>query len=162
MSKKSKIDYKNDFGQKKSKLVRTDFGRKFIHHRYPYFLAELYDMEPASRYRIYVVSVQEKESFTDEAGEVFTSYTGDPIHGLTQINAPAEVRVIKHGMKNGTVTVMWEGVEKASTYRVGIVPSEGIIGTGTYSNEETETKLYGLDPTKAYKVRQKNLFYVFN
>jgi len=118
------------------------------------FSAELFDMEPASRYRIYVVSVQEKESFTDEAGEVFTSYTGDPIHGLTQINAPAEVRVIKHGMKNGTVTVMWEGVEKASTYRVGIVPSEGIIGTGTYSKEETETKLYGLDPTKAYKVRK--------
>ena len=53
--------------------------------------ADLVDMEPASRYQIYVVSIQEKESFDDENGEVFTSYSGDPIHGLTQIDAPAEV-----------------------------------------------------------------------
>ena len=48
-------------------------------------------MEAASRYQIYVVSIQEKESFNSQNGEVFTSYSGDPIHGLTQIDAPAEV-----------------------------------------------------------------------
>ena len=53
--------------------------------------AKLVDMEPASRYQIYVVSIQEKESFNSQNGEVFTSYSGDPIHGLTQIDAPAEV-----------------------------------------------------------------------
>ena len=38
-----------------------------------------------------------------------------------------QVRVIKSGIENGTVTVMWEKVEKANEYRVGIIPR----GTGT-------------------------------
>lgn len=114
--------------------------------------AQLIDMEPASRYQIYVVSIQEKESFDSENGEVFTSYSGDPIHGLTQIDAPAEVRVIKNGLVNGTVVVMWESVEKSDLYRVGIIPNANIIGTGKYNVNETEARLYGLDPVQTYKI----------
>lgn len=113
---------------------------------------QLVDMEPASRYQIYVVSIQEKESFKGANGEVFTSYSGDPIHGLTQIDAPAEVRVIKNGLVNGTVVVMWERVEKADLYRVGISPNANIIGTGKYGINETEARLYGLDPVQTYKI----------
>ena len=52
--------------------------------------ATLMDLEPASRYQIYVVSVQEKVDFSGES-EVFPSYTGEPIHGITQIDAPSMV-----------------------------------------------------------------------
>ena len=47
---------------------------------------------------------------------------------------------------------MWERVEKADLYRVGITPSENIIGTGKYSVNETEARLYGLDPVQSYKI----------
>ena len=60
--------------------------------------------------------------------------------------------MIKNGLVNGTVVVMWERVEKADLYRVGITPSENIIGTGKYSINETEARLYGLDPVKSYKI----------
>ena len=47
---------------------------------------------------------------------------------------------------------MWERVEKADMYRVGILPSENIIGTGKYNVNETEARLYGLDPVQTYKI----------
>ena len=52
--------------------------------------ATLLDLEPASRYQIYVVSVQETTDFNGES-QVFPSYTGEPIHGITQIDAPSMV-----------------------------------------------------------------------
>ena len=67
---------------------------------------QLVDMEPASRYQIYVVSIQEKESFKGANGEVFTSYSGDPIHGLTQIDAPAEVSSWYHSYISSTKNII--------------------------------------------------------
>ena len=68
---------------------------------------------------------------------------------LDQINI--KVRVIKSGLQNGTVTVMWEKVEKANEYRVGIVPRDAILGTGKYNGTDLEATLTGLNPTKEYK-----------
>ena len=62
--------------------------------------ATLLDLEPASRYQIYVVSVQETTDFNGES-QVFPSYTGEPIHGITQIDAPSMVsRLIKSQIFN--------------------------------------------------------------
>ena len=52
--------------------------------------AVLMDLEPASRYQIYVQSIQEAESVDGES-QVFASYTGEPIHGITQIDSPPMV-----------------------------------------------------------------------
>ena len=141
--------------------------------------AVLMDLEPASRYQIYVQSIQEAETIDGES-QVFASYTGEPIHGITQIDSPPmvslisvvetfsieliciqlawnlrqtiiKVRVIKSGLQNGTVTVMWEKVEKANEYRVGIVPRDAILGTGKYNGTDLEATLTGLNPTKEYK-----------
>lgn len=113
--------------------------------------ATLLDLEPASRYQIYVVSVQDKKLENGES-ETFASYTGEPIHGITQIDSPSMVRVIKSGIENGTVTVMWEKVEKANEYRVGIIPRGTVLGTGKYNGTDLEATLTELDPAKEYKV----------
>lgn len=113
--------------------------------------ATLLDLEPASRYQIYVVSIQEITDFAGES-QVFPSYTGEPIHGITQIDAPSMVRVIKNGVKNGTVNVMWERVEKANEYRVGIIPRDTVLGTGKYNGTDLEAELTGLDPATEYKI----------
>jgi len=55
--------------------------------------AVLMDLEPASRYQIYVQSIQEAESIDGES-QVFASYTGEPIHGITQIDSPPMVSLI--------------------------------------------------------------------
>jgi len=113
--------------------------------------ATLLDLEPASRYQIYVVSIQEVIDISGES-QVFPSYTGEPIHGITQIDAPSMVRVIKSGIKNGTVNVMWERVEKANEYRVGIIPRDTVLGTGKYNATDLEAELTGLDPATEYKI----------
>lgn len=46
---------------------------------------------------------------------------------------------------------MWEKVEKANEYRVGIVPRDAILGTGKYNGTDLEATLTGLNPTKEYK-----------
>ena len=126
--------------------------------------ATLLDLEPASRYQIYVVSIQEVTDLSGES-QVFPSYTGEPIHGITQIDAPSmvssiskssvikkiKVRVIKSGIKNGTVNVMWERVEKANEYRVGIIPRDTVLGTGKYNATDLEAELTGLNPATEYK-----------
>jgi len=68
-----------------------------------------------------------------------------------------KVRVIKSGLQNGTVTVMWEKVEKANEYRVGIVPRDAILGTGKYNGTDLEATLTGLNPIKEYKGNKSHM-----
>ena len=65
--------------------------------------------------------------------------------------------MIKSGLQNGTVTVMWEKVEKANEYRVGIVPRDAILGTGKYNGTDLEATLTGLNPTKEYKGNKSHM-----
>ena len=46
---------------------------------------------------------------------------------------------------------MWERVEKANEYRVGIIPRDTVLGTGKYNATDLEAELTGLDPATEYK-----------
>ena len=46
---------------------------------------------------------------------------------------------------------MWEKVEKANEYRVGIIPRDTVLGTGKYNGTDLEATLTELDPSKEYK-----------
>ena len=52
---------------------------------------------------------------------------------------------------------MWERVEKANEYRVGIIPRDTVLGTGKYNATDLEAELTGLDPATEYKSK----FYPF-
>ena len=54
---------------------------------------------------------------------------------------------------------MWERVEKANEYRVGIIPRDTVLGTGKYNATDLEAELTGLDPATEYKSKfEKSLF----
>lgn len=46
---------------------------------------------------------------------------------------------------------MWERVEKANEYRVGIIPRDTVLGTGKYNATDLEAELTGLNPATEYK-----------
>ena len=46
---------------------------------------------------------------------------------------------------------MWERVEKANEYRVGIISRDTVLGTGKYNGTDLEAELTGLDPATEYK-----------
>lgn len=56
---------------------------------------------------------------------------------------------------------MWERVEKANEYRVGIIPRDTVLGTGKYNATDLEAELTGLNPATEYKSKLYLLFDYF-